>query len=433
MFRRFRVLPSAFVAFAAFALLYPQAVFAAVTEASKIPQKEVCRDGKVSPSDYLDWVYDNFGVKRRCTGRDIKRQIALLTDPEVDTRQCAGVLQAQNLTGLLISQSSKSYAPASPAPDTPANRARFLNGSLAVKCVAVPAPTDGNSESAAGSKSPLVQEMLPPPFKFRIRNSQNELRFDQGTAGFKKAGGAKFSIARDNLAKETEYYTKGVIGLDSGERFIGDHTVWLTPYFTGEKKFNSNVGTQGDVDKIGGGLIANFEFSPLEVPFHFGLSLDPQYLTDSVGKTKIWGGNLRLEPAVILPGNNIFPGGQRMVGSIVYDLDLNFLGRYSHVSDDGGRPEISTAKNYVYGGPEFRLNLAGADGTWIDRFSLALAYYNLYRFSGRYDRIEMFTGELKYALDAAGLFDLVFGYENGRDIEQFVNREGWTLTLTYKY
>lgn len=434
MVSRLRALSFIHFLYFVLAYLYPDYGLAAVTEASKIPQKEICRDGKVSPTDYMDWVYDNFGVKRKCTGTDPNRQIALLTDPDVDTKLCAGILQAQNLTGLLISQSSKSYSPARVTPDTPANRALFLRGKLSVQCVVVaPAEGEGNSEKVPGAKSALIQDSLPLPFQLRIRDSQDNLRHDQGTAGFKKAGGAKFSIDRDTLAGTTEYYTKGVIGLDTGERFIGDHTFRLTPYFTGERKTNTNPGTSGDIDKIGGGLIADFDYSPRNSPLHFGLSIDPQFLTDSIGKTRIWGGNLRLEPAVIFPGNNIFPGGRRTVGPITYDLDLNFLGRYSNVVDNGGRPELSLSTNYAYGGPEFKLALAGADDTWLDRFTMAFSYYNLYRYTGTYDRIEMFTAELKYALDTAGLFQLALGYENGRDVEQFVKREGWNLTLTYKY
>lgn len=416
------------------ACLYPDYGLAAVTEASKIPQKEICRSGKVSPADYMNWVYDNYGVKRKCTGTDPNRQISLLTDPDVDTNLCAGILQAQNLTGLLISQSSKSYRPEVMVEDTSANRALFLRGKLKVQCVAAAAPEGkGNSEAVAEAKSALIQDSLPPPFHLRIRNSQDDLRYDQGTAGFKKAGGAKFSVTRDTLAGTTEYYTKGVIGLDTGERFIGDHTFRLTPYFTGERKTNTNPGTSGDIDKLGGGLIADFDYSPLNGPLHFGLSIDPQFLTDSIGRTQIWGGNLRLAPALMLPGNNIFPGGRRTLGPITYDFDLNYLGRYSNVVDSGGRPELSLSKTYAYGGPEFKLALAGADGTWLDRISMGLSYYNLYRYTGQYDRIEMFMAELKYALDAAGLFQLALSYQNGRDVEQFVKQEGWNLTLTYKY
>jgi hypothetical protein len=75
----------------------------------------------------------------------------------------------------------------------------------------------------------------------------------------------------------------------------------------------------------------------------------------------------------------------------------------------------------------------GAEGTFLQGFTLLLHYNILYRERGLFGQLPYFTADLSYKLDKDGDFDITLSYENGREFETFQERDQLKLSFGYKF
>jgi hypothetical protein len=419
---------------------------AAITQAPDIPQSEVCQltssgSYQLNVGRFLAWAFDEHGVPRFCADQDkdgyetFGERLQLVMNPITSEPKCETAAGILDLVADIVDEPGRSFhvshiggqsGPAAPE-DLLARPPRVVVTCLNVK-PATPTVT------AANNAQPFrLSKVKIGGWKLKLRGDQKSLTADAGGTAWKTATAAQLSFAGDEIEGSNKVTAKAALGLDSGDVHIGKTADFrLIPYVKFDSQFVEAPGQENSIDKLAFGLLG--EVLHLGDPLASSITIDPQYLTDSDQESEIVAGTLRYEPTLTVRSNPVItiPGGEMpLLPFLNFDYTVDGLLRFGRVIDPGNKPELLETGNFLYYGPVLKLFLLGTG--FLEPLKVNIGYYHLWQGEGQFKRIENFFAGVAYTLDKDGHMEFKVSYDNGRDFENFAEREKWLAALGYKF
>ncbi len=411
---------------------------AAATTATEIPQAEVCEltsagTYQLNVGKFLSWAFDNHGVPRSCAQNEIgdetfETRRGLVIDVSARGSKCEAAHGVHDLAQSLVQDPDNGFRVSRVGGQRgPASVGDLLARRVVVTCLdAKPASTANKAEPFRLSKVTIGGWQL------KLRGDQQSLRAVPGkSAEWKAAQAAQLSFAGDDIENSNKVTAKATLGLDSGYKPIrGVGEARLIPYVKFDSEFVGAPGQSNDVDKLAFGMLG--EVFRARQPVASVITFDPQYLTDSDQESEIAGATLRYDPTLTLGPSLTAPGGEQpLLPFLDFDYSIDGLVRFGRVFDPGDRPELLETKNFLYYGPVLELFLLGTG--FLEPLKVSVSYYHLWQSEGQFKRIENFTASAAVTLDTDGHMEFKVSYDNGRDFENFAEREKWLAALGYKF
>ncbi len=440
-------------------------------------QPGVYKEFTVDHDLYLSWLLDTHKVSRMCSGQkaeDTIKQLAAALAPPGDKaagaekrepRHCtsddqAGLRRAAEFTYDLLTNEKQGFSVRGLSSNQKASKADRPQDVVIelkdyyIRCREHPG-LDARAAREAEEGRPLIQadklsELAIGGWKVKLRKDQDSLYYDKKSAGYKqKARGAELSVARNDIKDQQRYDIAATVGLDPGWTALPGqdhlkprerHLVRVLPYVRRDIEMVRPKGRNDvDIDRTMFGLMG-FYYLPVKGTLWDSLfSLDTQYIEDkrATDTAELWAATLKWKPRLgfVNQIDDNLPGGRLELfnGTVVYRVESGPVVRYGDVFNSGGDVEFAALSTFLFYGGEVDVTFVGAKGERLEPFKVALHYHWLSAAHGPYERLEKFVGEVKYALDTNGDFEIGVKYERGRDYQTFVDVDGWKAGLSYKF
>jgi hypothetical protein len=430
-------------------LVVPTLAHAEELDLKKIPQKKVCErvagpgaTSRVNPDRFSYWLFDEFKIGRSCE-RDSGGAIRLMASTDmVSSEQCSekekdAIYEAREYVGFLLRDTRQDNFRVETALTGRLKAADLFSTPprAQVFCLRV---------EPAGQKSvpelPKLSETKIGGWQLKLRGDQDSLKYKSSDPDYKtKAKSASLSITDDALKGSSSYSTNITLGLDSGkiEDLPRSSLYQFIPYVKWDKTHFEPLKKGSELEKVAFGALGVWYYLPDNAFINSKLSFDPQWVTDEVGNTGLFGMTIKYDPTFIWRYDgkvDTFPGPRRdFAGLFNYQWDVLGVVRAGYVFDDGGNPSLSLTKNFVYYGPQVGLTISGLEDTGWENLKLNLSYFNLTRGEGPFAHVEKFTGALTYMFTKDGNVDVTLSYESGREYEKFEKAELWKTSFGYKF
>jgi hypothetical protein len=433
--------------------------YAQVINPAEIPQRGkagkdyVCeKEGNrfvVSRTALLDWVANDYSLRRQCARTQEDVLDLLVGEPEEATRCSEREIQAIHaartaLTSLLSDRNPAHFKVHGWGDEDRRGwrTIRYMkelksflgsNPRRTIECL----KADQGPQMGGGGFD--VSDLKIGSWKVRLRQDQNSLDSDRvkDKDAFKKAKSAQFSITDDFIADQTKYDVRATVGLDSEYQPCGhDQECRLIPYVKWEHTRTAPKAAKNDTDKTTYGVLGVHYAAFRELPISWKTTLDLQYIVDEKGPepTEIVAGTVKWRPAFTVAPGVIVPGPARQIGSmILFGYDFGGVVRYGEALESGGNIIFDLQKTFVYAGGDIDVWFMGMKDTALERVKLQLYYSHLFAQRGIFSRLPYFSAELSYQLDKDGLFDIKITYDHGREYETFEEREVWKTSLGFKF
>jgi hypothetical protein len=287
-----------------------------------------------------------------------------------------------------------------------------------------------------GDKSFKLSELKIGSWQVKLREDQTSLEYGRKDEGYKKAKSAKLSFSNDGLKDESKYDIAATVGLDIGEP-VGcgfGVTCRVIPYVKFQQTATMPKASKNDMDKITYGALGQFLWFPRDFFIGAVISLDTQYIVDNSGlkESQLFGETIRVTPTLTFGGQD-YPGEQLLLGPVYFNYSYGGIFRHGTTIEAGDSAIFAQQKDFFYYGPELNMWFYGAEGTFLQDFTLTLHYSFLFRGHGLFKELPYFVADLRYKLDKDGDFDITLSYENGREFETFRDRDQLKLSLGYKF
>src|SRR5262249_51187524 len=146
------------------------------------------------------------------------------------------------------------------------------------------------------------------------------------------------------------------------------------PYVKWDKTHFEPLKKGSELEKVAFGALGVWYYLPDNAFINSKLSFDPQWVTDEVGNTGLFGMTIKYDPPFIWRYDgkvDTFPGPRRdFAGLFNYQWDVLGVVRAGYVFDDGGNPSLSLTKNFLYYGPQVGLTVSGLEDTGWENLKL---------------------------------------------------------------
>jgi hypothetical protein len=428
----------------------------------KFNQSRICTGKRVDVEKYFIELLDTFEITHSCLNaaaarlniaRDQRWPVPaaaglLVNDIAKDTPACKNlresIFDAQIVTAALLSRPSNEFFSVRWNVDTTGWEARRYIREFAapgaskvqIDCLKLDQKDDKQDSSLK------LSELKVGGWQVKLRQDQTSLEYarkggtEKDKEGYKKAKSAKIAFSDDGLKDQSRYEIAATIGLDYGEQIeCGGPSLScrVIPYVKFERSATMPKAAKNDMDKITYGALGKLVWRPSDWLTSI-VTLDTQYIVDSSGSqdAELFAETIRFKPALAFNGQS-FPGGQIPLGPVYFNYEYGGILRYGTTIEAGDNAIFAQQKDFMYYGPEVNMWFYGAEGTFLQGFTLLLHYNILYRERGLFGQLPYFTADLSYKLDKDGDFDITLSYENGREFETFQERDQLKLSFGYKF